>query len=268
MFERFTKAARATVERAPDRRPGRDGRGGAPRAPARGAARRTRTAWRSGCWPGSAPRRRSSRAVLDRPRLRYVDGLDADDAEALQAIGIDLDEVVRRIDRNLGGPSPRSAAATVQPRVQEGAGARAARGDRAAAQLHRHRAPAARPGPWGGPGRRRHAGRVRDRAGGPACGGGRRGPPRRMTRPDLATGSRHRPVPHLPVRQAGRMHPAHGSDRPRDHLAARPGPHRHLAAPRPRRRGRCPASSRASTCTARSGSASGTTGAATWTSSR
>jgi len=36
-----------------------------------------------------------------------------------------------------------------------------------------------------------------------------------MTRPDLATGSRHRPVPHLPVRQAGRMHPAHGSDRPR-----------------------------------------------------
>ena len=46
------------------------------------------------------------RAVLDRHRLRYVDGLDADDAEALQAIGIDLDEVVRRIDRNLGGTVP------------------------------------------------------------------------------------------------------------------------------------------------------------------
>jgi len=43
------------------------------------------------------------RAELDRRRLRYVDGLDADDAEALAAIGIDLDEVVRRIDRNLGG---------------------------------------------------------------------------------------------------------------------------------------------------------------------
>ena len=43
------------------------------------------------------------RDELDRRRMRYVDGLDADDAEALAAIGIDLDEVVRRIDRNLGG---------------------------------------------------------------------------------------------------------------------------------------------------------------------
>jgi ATP-dependent Clp protease ATP-binding subunit ClpA len=46
------------------------------------------------------------RTALDRHRLRYVDGLDAEDAEALRAIGIDLDEVVRRIDRNLGGPPP------------------------------------------------------------------------------------------------------------------------------------------------------------------
>jgi ATP-dependent Clp protease ATP-binding subunit ClpA len=43
------------------------------------------------------------RAELSRRRLRYVDGLDADDAEALASIGIDLDEVVRRIDRHLGG---------------------------------------------------------------------------------------------------------------------------------------------------------------------
>jgi ATP-dependent Clp protease ATP-binding subunit ClpA len=43
------------------------------------------------------------RRSLDRHRMRYVDGLDDDDAEALAAIGIDLDEVVRRIDRNLGG---------------------------------------------------------------------------------------------------------------------------------------------------------------------
>ena len=43
------------------------------------------------------------RAELDRHRRHYVDGLDRDDAEALAAIGIDLDEVVRRIDRNLGG---------------------------------------------------------------------------------------------------------------------------------------------------------------------
>jgi ATP-dependent Clp protease ATP-binding subunit ClpA len=47
------------------------------------------------------------RTVLDRFRMRYVDGLDADDADALEAIGIDLDEVVRRIDRNLGGARTR-----------------------------------------------------------------------------------------------------------------------------------------------------------------
>lgn len=40
---------------------------------------------------------------LDRRRLEYVDGLDADDADALETIGIDLAAVVRRIDRNLGG---------------------------------------------------------------------------------------------------------------------------------------------------------------------
>jgi ATP-dependent Clp protease ATP-binding subunit ClpA len=43
------------------------------------------------------------RTELDRRRSRYVDGLDQDDADALAAIGIDLDEVVCRIDRNLGG---------------------------------------------------------------------------------------------------------------------------------------------------------------------
>jgi ATP-dependent Clp protease ATP-binding subunit ClpA len=43
------------------------------------------------------------REELSRRRGQYVDGLDADDAEALAAIGIDLDEVVRRIDRHLGG---------------------------------------------------------------------------------------------------------------------------------------------------------------------
>jgi ATP-dependent Clp protease ATP-binding subunit ClpA len=47
------------------------------------------------------------RAELERRRSQYVDGLDADDADALRAFGIDLDEVVRRIDRNLGGTAPR-----------------------------------------------------------------------------------------------------------------------------------------------------------------
>jgi ATP-dependent Clp protease ATP-binding subunit ClpA len=52
------------------------------------------------------------REALDGFRQQYVDGLDEDDAEALKAIGIDLDEVVRRIDRNLGGLS--------KPRRHEG----------------------------------------------------------------------------------------------------------------------------------------------------
>jgi ATP-dependent Clp protease ATP-binding subunit ClpA len=43
------------------------------------------------------------RERLNRHRMKHVDGLDDDDVEALRAIGIDLDEVVRRIDRNLGG---------------------------------------------------------------------------------------------------------------------------------------------------------------------
>jgi ATP-dependent Clp protease ATP-binding subunit ClpA len=43
------------------------------------------------------------REELAARRSGYVDGLDEDDAEALASIGIDLDEVVRRIDRNLGG---------------------------------------------------------------------------------------------------------------------------------------------------------------------
>lgn len=48
------------------------------------------------------------RVELRRRRDRYVDGLDADDADALSALGIDLDEVVRRVDRNLGPvPVPR-----------------------------------------------------------------------------------------------------------------------------------------------------------------
>jgi len=44
------------------------------------------------------------RSALDRQRRRYLDGLDADDAEALREFGIDLDEVVRRIARDPVGP--------------------------------------------------------------------------------------------------------------------------------------------------------------------
>ena len=48
------------------------------------------------------------RAELDRRRVRYGDGLDEDDAEALASIGIDLDEVVRSIGTTLGHLHPRS----------------------------------------------------------------------------------------------------------------------------------------------------------------
>lgn len=53
------------------------------------------------------------RTELDRLRRQYVDGLDADDADALREIGIDLDEVVRRIEAHLGGAVP----ATGRPRL-------------------------------------------------------------------------------------------------------------------------------------------------------
>jgi ATP-dependent Clp protease ATP-binding subunit ClpA len=59
---------------------------------------------------GSGAQPEAVRERLDRLRLEHVDGLDQDDADALKAIGIDLDEVVRRIDANLGGlagPKPR-----------------------------------------------------------------------------------------------------------------------------------------------------------------
>jgi ATP-dependent Clp protease ATP-binding subunit ClpA len=105
MLERFTKPARAAVEQAV--------------AFARqSAARETRPEHLfaalladEGCLAvrvladAGAPVDRLH-AELDRRRLQYVDGLDADDADALETIGIDLGEVVRRIDRNLGGALP------------------------------------------------------------------------------------------------------------------------------------------------------------------
>ena len=76
------------------------------------------TCWRR-CWPtpvrwphacsaGWALRVERVGSELDARRTQYVDGLDQDDAEALQAIGIDLDAVVRRVETHLGGlPAPR-----------------------------------------------------------------------------------------------------------------------------------------------------------------
>jgi ATP-dependent Clp protease ATP-binding subunit ClpA len=106
MFERFTTSARETVEDAVTI--ARDATAGEVRPEhllAAMLAHEDCVAARvlAGLGAPTAQVRR----VLDGLRMRYVDGLDADDAEALQAIGIDLDEVVRRIDRDLGGPSTR-----------------------------------------------------------------------------------------------------------------------------------------------------------------
>jgi len=105
MFERFTKAARATVERALT--VAQEATAGEVRPEHLLAALleqedclAVRVLAGLGAPAGEV------REVLDGLRLRYVDGLDDDDAEALQAIGIDLDEVVRRIDHNLGGTLP------------------------------------------------------------------------------------------------------------------------------------------------------------------
>src|SRR5664279_6080883 len=104
MFERFTKPARAVVQQADRHR----------RATTASEIRPEHLLMalldQDGCLAvrvieGQGVAVPDVRAALDRHRAQHVDGLDADDAEALAAIGIDLDEVVRRIDDNLGGLS-------------------------------------------------------------------------------------------------------------------------------------------------------------------
>jgi len=46
------------------------------------------------------------RRVVHGLSSRYSDGLDAEDAEALKLLGIDLDEVISRIDRDLNDCGP------------------------------------------------------------------------------------------------------------------------------------------------------------------
>ena len=105
MFERFTKPARAAVEQASVL--ARDARAGETRPEHLLAALLAdQSCLATRVLAGLGAPTADLRAQLDRLRLQYVDGLDADDAAALQSIGIDLDEVVRRIDRNLGGALP------------------------------------------------------------------------------------------------------------------------------------------------------------------
>ena len=126
MFERFTR------ERARGGRAGA-GRGARDRA-ARGSARPrccsaspAATGRARGCSPTTAPR-------YDALRARVVSG--GLDGEALAAIGIDLDEIRRRAEANFGpgalerGAAPRGSHVPFTAQAQEGARARAARGDR------------------------------------------------------------------------------------------------------------------------------------------
>lgn len=102
MFERFTKPAREVVKEA---RQYADQAGASEVRPEHLFAaildRPTCLAVRILEAPGANVA--DVRAELDRRRSRYGDGLDVDDAEALATIGIDLSEVVRRIESNLGG---------------------------------------------------------------------------------------------------------------------------------------------------------------------
>ncbi len=97
MFERFTGAARQTVERA--QQIAIESRASQVRPEHLFAA----MVMEGDCLAvrvlnsqGATTQR--LRAELDRRRARYVDGLDDEDAAALASIGIDLAEVVRRLD--------------------------------------------------------------------------------------------------------------------------------------------------------------------------
>lgn len=102
MFEKFTRASRDTVTRAVELA----GRSGARQV------RPEHVLAALAADPSSAamlvlvdlgvPAAELTR-VLDGLRSRYVDGLDAEDADALRVLGIDLDDVMRRIERDLGG---------------------------------------------------------------------------------------------------------------------------------------------------------------------
>ena len=95
MLERFTKrgagAGRARAVRS------RSSRGPARSVPSTCSPRccGTTSASPYACWTTRARRRERLHAELDRRRARYVDGLDDEDAAALESIGIDLEEVVR-----------------------------------------------------------------------------------------------------------------------------------------------------------------------------
>ncbi len=105
MFERFTKRARAVVEDAVVIAQDEDADRGAAAARLRRDAARPREPRHDRCSPSWGLRRRPCAAELGRRRDRYADGLGDEDAEALASIGIDLEEVLRRVDLRQDGPA-------------------------------------------------------------------------------------------------------------------------------------------------------------------
>jgi ATP-dependent Clp protease ATP-binding subunit ClpA len=97
MFERFTKRAREAVEGAVEIAEGEDAAEVRPQHVLAAMLRDPDSlAMRVLAELGAPPERLS--AELARRRDRYADGLGEEDAEALASIGIDLEEVLRRID--------------------------------------------------------------------------------------------------------------------------------------------------------------------------
>ena len=125
MFERFTRGAREAVERAQDE------------ARALGSPEIGTAEMLLGVAGGDGPGARvlaEHGADYDALRARVVSG--GLDGEALAAIGIDLDEIRRRAEANFGPGAlerrrrPRGSHVPFSAAGQEGARARAARGDR------------------------------------------------------------------------------------------------------------------------------------------
>ncbi|HYO38657.1 MAG TPA: Clp protease N-terminal domain-containing protein [Nocardioidaceae bacterium] len=103
MFERFTRPARTVVESAASYAREAAARETRPEHLLRGILDQEHCLAVRVLEDAGAPAERL-RARLTDLQQQYVDGLDADDAEALRVIGIDLGEVVRRIERL--GPRP------------------------------------------------------------------------------------------------------------------------------------------------------------------
>ena len=106
MFERFTKRARAVVEDAVVIAQDEDAPEVRPQHVFAAMLRDPESlAMKALAELGASPQVLTTE--LERRRDRYADGLGEEDAEALASIGIDLEEVLRRVDLRQDGPTRR-----------------------------------------------------------------------------------------------------------------------------------------------------------------